>query len=133
LLAIPGVYSVYVAATAALSAEKKLHTARFVIQLVNQFVQEHKRWPKSWDELTLLQLPRDFTKHVNGFYGRPWPGSLEEIKKRIAIDFSADPTKVVAEDKMAFSAIKAIGGYYEYRHYGDVDELQATIRRVLLK
>ena len=49
----------------------------------------------------------------------------------MSIDFSADLLLIVRQDPMAFTMIKPIGPYDEYRDYGFVDSLQETIHQSL--
>src|SRR5581483_11799092 len=105
-----------------LQAERNLHATHFTMLLVERFVAEKGGWPRSWDELE--QTPFD-----GDLFGRGWPAVSPEVRRRVVIDFSADPVEVARQDPMAFTAIKPVGPYYEDRDAGYVADLQATIRR----
>ncbi len=117
-----GGWTVYRCVAVSLQAERKLHAARFAVRLVERFVAEKGRWPRSWGELE--QLPFD-----GDLFGRGWPAASPEIQRRVVIDFAADPAEVARQDPLAFTAVKPVGPHYEYRDYGDVVHLQATIRQ----
>ena len=46
---VVGASKAYLGISASLQAEENLHSTLFVIRLVEQFVAENKRWPRSWD------------------------------------------------------------------------------------
>jgi len=72
-------------------------------------------------------LPSDQQEDFTSFIG-PWPESVEEVKRRVYINFQPDLKEIAHQDRYAFDAIKPIGPHYEYRGYGDVDGLQETLR-----
>lgn len=112
-----------------LDAERNLHTTRFVIRLVEKFVQDNKRWPVSWQELEATKPPEhNQSEQLAALFG-PWPECAKEVEKRVSIDFQADVEKIIREDAFVFEAIKPVGRHYEYRDYGDVNELQRTLRQ----
>jgi len=41
---------VYLGVSTSLQAEENLHSTLFVIRLVEKFVAENERWPRSWEE-----------------------------------------------------------------------------------
>jgi hypothetical protein len=129
----------YLGISASLRAEENLHSTTFVIRLVEQFVAEQKRWPQSWQELESLPFSSEAPRpgngelsvvRIGGQHGYEWPAASKDLQRRVAIDFGVDPMKVAEQDPMSFTAIKPIGPYYEYRHYGFVQSLQETIRNV---
>jgi len=69
----------------------------------------------------------DQQKEFTSLIGR-WPDCAEEAKRRIHIDFQPDLKEIVHQDRYAFEAIKPIGRHFEYRGYGEVDNLQETLR-----
>jgi hypothetical protein len=122
--------------SSSIRAEKNLHSTIFVIRLVEQFVAEERRWPRSWAELESVSFPSDAPRPGNGElsvimiggqHGYEWPAASKDLQSRVAIDFSADPAALARQDPMSFAAIKPIGPYYEYRDYGFVQSLQQTI------
>ena len=129
LLIVIGVVWIAIrAGYAALDAEKTMQTCRRMARLVEQFVSDNGRWPASWKELEATKLltddqHQDFTSFIG-----PWPESVEEVKRRVYINFQPDLKEIAHQDRYAFEAIKPIGRHFEYRGYGDVDGLQETLR-----
>lgn len=117
-----GSWMVYRGVTVSLEAERNLHATLFTIRLVEQLVADRGRWPGSWEELESFSAPDDL-------HGTRWPAASLEVQRRVRIDFQADPQEVAWQDRMSFSAIKPIGPFYEYRNYGEVASLQATIQK----
>jgi hypothetical protein len=109
-----------------LEAERTLHATLFTVRLVDQFVAERGRWPNSWDELESLPTTHDLL-------GTSWPAASAQIQRRVRIEFLAEPQRIARQDPMSFTAISPIGPYYEYRDYGAVASLQATIRKSFTK
>jgi hypothetical protein len=131
-------WKVYRGVSVSLQAEENLHATLFTVQLVERFVAQHGRWPRSWGELEALAVRGDAPAPqpgqvgavcIGGSHGYDWPAASPELQRRVSIDFAADLAQVAAQDAMAFTAIKPIGPYYEYRDYGFVQSLQATLRR----
>jgi hypothetical protein len=117
-----GGWLVYRGVAVSLQAEENLLATLFTVRLVEQFVAEHGRWPRSWSELERVKVSADPA-------GSDWPARSAAIQRCVAIDFSADPVEIARQDPMAFTAIRPIGPYYEYRDHGEVAYLQQTIRR----
>lgn len=110
-----------------LDAERNLHSTRFVIRLVEQFVNDNQRWPTSWKELEATNSPRHIQSDQLAAMFGPWPACAQEVEQRVVIDFQPDLKAVTRQDRMDFVAIKPKGRHYEYRDYGDVDELLRTL------
>ena len=117
-----GIWLVYQCVSASLQAESNLHYSHDALQLVERFVAQQERWPRSWAELEGVDM-RDSR------FGAEWPAVFAEMQRRISIDFEVDPLDVARQDRMTFTAIRPKGPYYEYRDYGSVDSLQAAIRK----
>ncbi len=117
-----GGWILYRCVSISIEAETNLHFTLFSLRLVERFVSETGRWPHSWGELE--GVPMD-----EGPFGRRWPVASPEMQRRISIDFGVDPQAVARQDPMSFTAIRPIGPYYEYRHYGGVQSLQQAIRK----
>jgi hypothetical protein len=117
-----GIWLVSQAVSASLQAETNLHYSLFALQLVERFVTQKGRWPRSWIELEAVEMRDDPP-------GRQWPGASAEMQQRISIDFEVDPLDVARQDRLKFTAIRPNGPYYEYRDYGYVDSLQDAIRK----
>src|SRR5207249_1677034 len=111
-----GGWLVYSVVATSLEAERNLHATRFTIGLVERFVTETGRWPRSWGELEGLST-RDT------LFGQGWPAASSFVHRRVCIDFESDPWEVARQDPMRFTAIRPIGPYYEYRDYGAVESL----------
>src|SRR5262249_8132688 len=108
------------------------------IRLVEQFVHEHGRWPKTWKELEQMPVPSDAPSpltgkltvvRIGGSHGYDWPSQSEHLQKCVTVDFDADASTIMNQATMQFDAIKPIGPYYEYRNYGFVESLQETLRK----
>lgn len=136
-VATGGVWFVRAVRTAG-EAERTLHATLFAITLVEQFVAEHGRWPRSWEELEGLSVPGEPPMpqeeertglRVGGQRGYDWPAAAPAIRQRVAIDFGADSAAIAAEDPTDFTAVRPIGPCFSYRKYGYVESLQATIRK----
>lgn len=135
---------IYIGVRESIRAEDNLHATLFVIRLVEQFVDENGRWPKSWSELEQMQFPSDAPSPLHGFpapkpgeatvvriggqHGFDWPDQSQFLQECVAIDFDPDIAAIANQDPMDFEAIKPIGPYYEYRYYGFVESLQETLR-----
>jgi hypothetical protein len=117
-----GAWLVYRGVSTSLQAEANLHYSLDALQIVERFVTQNGRWPRSWAELESVDM-RD------GQFDRDWPRVSADMQQWVEIDFGADPLDVARQDRMNFSAIKPKGPYYEYRDYGYVDRLQDAIRK----
>ena len=107
--------------------ERNLHATTFTIRLVDRFVSERGHWPRSWGELEGLAT-------ADGVLDNPgWPACSAEVRRRVAVDFEADPREVAARDPEDFDAIRPIGPSFEYRHYGYIEALQQAIRETIIK
>ncbi|HZZ73443.1 MAG TPA: hypothetical protein VFE24_14410 [Pirellulales bacterium] len=119
------------AVTRALAAENNLHATVFTIRLVDQFVVENGRWPRSWQELKSLKSAAKNSAIMCGSDDDPLNGWRPDLEQRGAIDFEVDLNTIATQDPRAFIAIRPIGPlYYEYR-YGLVAVLQKSVRTAL--
>ena len=105
-------------------AKANAYYAFFAIQLVERFVSEKGRWPRSWSELEGVPMHE-------GPFGLEWPACSPEVRRRILIDFGADPRDVARQEPMSFAAIRPTAPYVEYRDFGHVQALQQAIRKSL--
>lgn len=119
-----GMYVAYRSITSALWAENNLHTMCYVVGLIDQFVTERGHWPKSWEEL------QGFPYEGDRIPGK-WPNNAVEVKRRTIIDFEPNLQLTATQDRMQFDAVKPIGPTFEWRDYGDVAKLQATLKQKL--
>jgi len=67
-----GGWMAYRGVTVSLEAERNLHATLFAVRLVEQFVSEQRRWPRSWEELESLPT-------ADELFGRSWPAAAEEV------------------------------------------------------
>lgn len=117
-------WAVYRGISVSLQAEHTLHATIMTFCVVEQFVNQQQRWPISWEELERQSLPESSQR---GMYR--WPESSSEIQSRVIIDFNANLSALIDQDPMNFTAIRPIGPYFEYRHYGYVPDLKDAVRR----
>jgi hypothetical protein len=117
-----GAWLVYRVVSTAAHAEANLHYSLEALEIVERFVTQNGRWPRSWAELEGVDM-RD------GGIDRDWLRVSAGMQQWIIIDFGADPQDVAQQERMKFSAIRPKGPYYEYRDYGYVDRLQDAIRK----
>lgn len=97
-----------------LTAERSLHANLLVVDLVRQYVVDHKgEWPRSWQDLE--RLPG-------------WP-EAKDVRCYVSVDFGADPDKLVTESVEEFVAVQPLGPCYPYKHYPQVTNLLEAIRR----
>jgi hypothetical protein len=125
-------WMVYSGIAISLQAERNLHATHLTIRVVEQFVHEKGRWPRSWDELEQQPFPSATPSPLNvgSRYRDGWPAESKHLQECVAIDFQADQELIVHQDPMAFDAIKPIGPYYPYRE-GFVPSLQDTLRKAI--
>lgn len=116
-----GGWMVYRGVAVSLQAENTLQATISTIQLVEQYVRENHRWPKSWKELEQVRFSLDPS----------WPATSASFQQRVSIDFQIDPKYVAEQDQITFSAIKPIGPCYPYQDYPYVPALQKAIKETL--
>ena len=121
-----GAWMAYQGISVSLQAENTLHATIFTVRLVQQFVAENKRWPKSWTELESISDPDPASRYM-------WPAAPNELQRRVTIDFAANPLKVADQDPWDFKAIKPIGPCYPGAEHSFVVSLQDTIRDSIRK
>jgi hypothetical protein len=122
-----GAWMLYLGVSISLRAEENLHATEFAIRLVDQFVYDKGRWPRSWQELERLRFPGTRPSPLNSsLRGWPtdWPSGLQE---RVSIDFQADPAVVARQAPRTVEAIRPNGPCYEYRAF--VPSLQETLKK----
>ena len=122
LAVVGGVICAYLAISSSLHAEKTLHAVNFVTVVVDRFVQQYHRWPKSWDELRRVQATG-----VGSMYS--WPADADAVRQFVTIDFNADMGVIASQTVDDFDAITPIGSYYPYKDYGHVQSLIETVKR----
>ncbi len=57
-----------------------------------------------------------------------WPMDSREVQQYVAVDFSADPQRLVKQSVDEFEAVRPIGPYYLFKHYGSVEALLKAVR-----
>jgi hypothetical protein len=106
LILVTGAVYLYWAANAALDAEKTNGAFIVVLKLVSSHIEKTSgQWPRSWDDLQRLSQP-------DVHYDWRWPDDMEEIQKRIRIDFSVTTADVATQNPDSFHAIQQIGHNY---------------------
>ena len=120
-LVATGGWIVYYGVLPSLQAEKTLHATMFAVRLLERFVSERGRWPRSWGELEGVSMDDD------RWYGEGWPATAPELQRRVSIDFEIDPLDLARQDPMSITAIRPIGPHFEWRDYGSVKSLQEAI------
>ena len=112
---------VYLGISSSLHAERTLHSINLSTVVVDRFIQQEQRWPKSWDDLRSVQA-------VDAPSMYSWPEDAETVREFVAIDFDANVLTVASQTADDFDAIKPIGSYYPYKKYGYVDSLIESAR-----
>jgi hypothetical protein len=89
--------------TWSLEAERTLLANRVVLEVLENYLKKHPEgWPTSWEEL------RD-TPVSAYVQGHGWPENIEEIRRRIRVDFALTRPQVAAMNAETFSAVEPIG------------------------
>ncbi|GAB4156325.1 MAG: hypothetical protein Tsb009_33280 [Planctomycetaceae bacterium] len=105
LVVIIPMWSYYYIALPSLEAEVTHQTQYFVIQLLERHIREFHSWPRGWEDLVRV--------HRGGeWLGFRWPDDLEEVKKRVTIDFTLDVERVSEMSVNNFSGYKLNGPSY---------------------
>jgi hypothetical protein len=100
-----GLWRLYSGVRSSLEAEKTLHAYRLVLDLVSTHIDKTPgQWPRSWDDLRRLSPSRESMWK--------WPSDIDEIQKRIRIDFSLTIADVAKQNPDSFHAIQQIGPNY---------------------
>jgi len=121
LAVVGGVICVCLAISSSVHAEKTLHAVNFVTIVVDRFVQQEHRWPKSWDELRTVEATG-----VGSMYS--WPADVDILRQFVTISFDADMGVIASQTVDDFDAIRPIGSYYPYKDYGHVKTLIETVK-----
>ena len=117
--------------------EESLQTTVFTIRLVDQYVHENDRWPKSWSELEQMSFPSDAPSSLNSRFQDPrsgyeWPAQSAYLQDYVAIDFRADVDAIIVQDPKDFDAIMPLNARYNtpiIREQGYVEMLQKTLAK----
>lgn len=126
------------AAYQASQEELNLHHTLFAIRLVDAFVVQHGRWPKSWSELEAMpfdsQTPRSVQRDgyaifIGGAMEFEWPRQAPEFRQRVVIDFDATPEEILIADVEHYQPVRPNGAGFVYWKYGFIEDLQETVRR----
>lgn len=86
-------------------AEHNLHYACEVTEMIESFVQDNCRWPKSWDDLEPYRL-----KKVQS--GNYWARDLQEMVDRVQVRFDFDSGLPKDEDFTTDPPIQPHAPYY---------------------
>jgi hypothetical protein len=112
----------YTAISAAVHGEYALHAVNLITVVVDDFVDKNGIWPTSWEDLKTVSS-------VNKWGMYSWPEDLEKVRLYVTVDFEADPAILAKQSVEEFDAIKPVGPYYPYKHYGYVAALIETLRK----
>jgi heme A synthase len=94
------------ASSVSIEAEKTLHAYHVVLDVVGVYLGEHGgTWPTNWE--ALMATPTRPTQNM-----WRWPEEAEEMRKRVAIDFSLQTHEVASMSVDNFTAIQMIGPQY---------------------
>lgn len=94
------------AVSVSIEAEKTLHAYNLTLDVVGRFITEHGgAWPENWKALASA------SPTTNGMVWN-WPGDIEEIRKRVKVDFSLETKEVAAMRVDEFKAIQELGPRY---------------------
>jgi hypothetical protein len=105
-----GAWCLYCGISVSLEAEKTLGAYRMVLDRVSVYVEKTSgQWPRSWDDLRPLSPSKES-------HGWKWPRDIEEIQRRIRIDFSVTCAEVAKQDPENFHAIEQIGPNFGSYH-----------------
>jgi len=103
-----------------LKADAALNATLVTIRLVEKFVGEEGRWPKSWDELRSSPASSGISQ-----------ASFEHLRRVVYVSFDANTAEIAAQDPMVFNAIGPRGRCNEYLDSVDLVHLQATVRQAV--
>lgn len=111
----------YHALSAAGHAEHALHAQLVTFPALKAYVVLHDgAWPRSWADLE--QIPSESPSMYQ------WPRDSAEVQKYVAIDFSADPDRLLKHGPSGFDAVRPIGPSYPIDRYRLVEGLLDAIR-----
>ena len=86
-------------------AEKTLHAFALVCDVISSYLRlSGGRWPTGWEELAAA-VPVERGTFSNVFR---WPDDLDELRKRVAVDFTLTTADVAAMDEAHFSAVEVV-------------------------
>jgi type II secretory pathway pseudopilin PulG len=113
------------AAHSAREAERTLHAERVVFLVLERYARDNPQgWPKSWEELSSVQLPPAEQSPIFN-----WPKNLDEFRKRVDVNFGLSRGDVEAMHADTFSAIRPIGPYYELS-YEEIGAFLQELRKL---
>ncbi len=58
-----------------------------------------------------------------------WPRDSHEMQRYISVDFSADPHRLARQSSSECEAMRPVGPYYPFRHYGVVNSIVNKIHK----
>lgn len=88
-----------------LEAEATLHAYNLVLDVVAEYIKEHEMWPDSWDALGNTSPALEHNVWT-------WPRNMDEIRRRVKIDFSLQIHDVARMHEDTFNAIEQVGPHY---------------------
>jgi len=99
-------------------AERNTQYTVAAIELVHEYVAEHRTWPSSWQDL------EEYRSEAAG-RGRPWMDSLESFKKHVLIDFMEATPSIYYQ--ASNTSIRPTGPAY----YGPIDARFAALLQLV--
>ena len=112
----------WIGTATSLHAERSLQAVILTVEVTEKFVRQEGRWPRSWDELTALEIAP---------YGSSWPEDASTVKLLVKIDFETDIETVAAQSEEEFDKILPTGSCYPYNDYPCVTALLRTVNEVV--
>lgn len=109
-------------ASNSLEAEATLHAYNLVLDVVTQYIKENGKWPDNWDALAKISPALEHSIWT-------WPRDVDEIRKRVKVDFSLQIRDVASMHEDTFNAIEQMGPHYGGNE-SEIRELIATAKRV---
>lgn len=122
LLVGGGLWIAYQAISTPVHAEYALHAVNLTTVVVDKYVEREGKWPGSWDDLRTVSS-------VNGWGMYSWPEDWQKVQLYVTVDFAADPAILARQSVEEFAAIKPVGSYYPYKHYGHIAGLTETLKK----
>ena len=104
------------------------------MRLVERFIWDNGRWPRSWKELEAIPPPIARIIIGGDEDKWTWPDASREFQKRVIIDFNMDPARAqaVLQNDHDFEAVRprTPGEYFPTQA---IPDLERAIREVILK
>jgi hypothetical protein len=94
--------------TRSLQAEMTHQAYTLTLELVEVYMRDNPgKWVKSWEDLEHVIVPPD-RHHLRD----RWPQGIDEVRKRVRINFELTRDQVAAMNVEGFSAVQPVGPNY---------------------